>query len=80
MTQPATYGHCRKSSPIAVIFSFTVLVKSFADLNRNFFLASLEEIGKLSKWWTVYSGILLSGGSQKIHSIKCAKLSTSTVE
>ncbi len=70
----------------------TVLVKSFAHLHGNFFLASLEEIGKLWKWWTVYSGELifsystmfkvsppLSGGSQKIHSIKCAKLLTSTV-
>ncbi len=64
----------------------TVLVKSFAHLNRNFFLASLEEIGKLLQWWTVlYSTMFkvsppLSGGSQKIHSIKCAKLLTSTVK
>ncbi len=28
------------------IGGYTVLVKSFAHLNRNFFLASLEEIGK----------------------------------
>ncbi len=33
----------------------TVLVKSFAHLNRNFFLASLEEIGKLLQWWTLHS-------------------------
>ncbi len=37
--------------------SYTVLVKSFAHLNGNFFLASLEEIGHLSKGWTVYSGV-----------------------
>ncbi len=36
----------------------TVLVKSFAHLNGIFFLASLEEIGELWKWWTVYSGVL----------------------
>ncbi len=36
----------------------TVLVKSFAHLNRICFLASLEEIGKFWKWWTVYSGVL----------------------
>ena len=90
----------------------TVFVKSFAHLKRNFFLASMEEIGKLFQWWTVYSGVAplimkislpnkrrqfknrlfhtppcsklapLSqggGGSQKIHSINCAKLLTSTV-
>ena len=28
----------------------TVLVKSFAHLNRNFFLASLGEIGKFLQW------------------------------
>ncbi len=32
----------------------TVLVKSFAHLNGNFFLAFLEKIGKLWKGWTVY--------------------------
>ncbi len=48
----------------------TVLVKSFAHLNCNFLLAFLEEI-KVSP--------PLSGGSRKIHSIKCAKLLTSTV-
>ncbi len=36
----------------------TVLVKSSAHLNGIFFLASLEEIGRLWKWWTVYSGVL----------------------
>ncbi len=36
----------------------TVLVKSFAHLNGILFLASLEAIGKLLKWWTVYSGVL----------------------
>ncbi len=36
----------------------TVLVKSFAHLIGRFFLASLEEIGKLWNWWTVYSGVL----------------------
>ena len=30
--------------------SCTVLVKSFAHLNRTFFLASLEEIGSKSQW------------------------------
>ena len=37
----------------SLLDNYTVLVKSFAHLNRNFFLASLEEIGKLWKWWTV---------------------------
>ncbi len=36
----------------------TVLVKSFAHLNGNFFLDFMEEIGKLWKGWTVYSGVL----------------------
>ena len=36
----------------------TVLVKSFAHLNGNFFLAFLEEIDKLWKGWTVYNGVL----------------------
>ena len=40
------------------IFNSTVLVKSFAHLIGIFYLASLEEIGKLWKWWTVYSGVL----------------------
>ncbi len=31
------------------VYHTTVLVKSFAHLNGNFFLASLEEIGKLWK-------------------------------
>ncbi len=70
-------------------FLSTVLVKSFAHLNRIFFLASLEEIDKLWKWWTVYRSFhtppcsklapLSHWGSQKIHSIKYAKLLTSTV-
>ncbi len=33
--------------PALDILTCTVLVKIFAHLNRNFFLASLEEIGKL---------------------------------
>ncbi len=65
----------------------TVLVKSFAHLNGIFFLASLEAIGKLWKWWTVYSGVLHTtpcsnppaGGSQESHNTKCAKPLTSTV-
>ncbi len=68
--------------PICVkIVHPTVLVKSFAHLNRNFFLASLEEIDKLWKWWTSMFKVSppLAGGSQKIHSIKCAKLLASTV-
>ncbi len=35
----------------------TVLVKSFTHLNGIFFLVSLEELGKLWKWWTVYRGV-----------------------
>ncbi len=37
---------------------YTVLVKGFTHLNGIFFLASLEEICKLWKWWTVYVGVL----------------------
>ncbi len=37
----------------------TVLVKSFAHLNQIFFfVASLEERGKLWKWLTDYGGVL----------------------
>ncbi len=62
-------------TPEWLTWMITVLVKSFAHLNRNFFLASLEEIGKL--WKSKLAPSLR--GSQKIHSIKCAKLLTSTV-
>ncbi len=50
---------------ISILKVYTVLVKSFAHLNGNFFLAFLEEIRVSPP---------LSGGSQKIHSIKCIKL------
>ena len=72
--------------------SYTVLVKSFAHLNGNFFLASLEEIGKLPNKKRQFKNRffhtppcselvpLSQGGSQKIHSIKCAKCLTSTVK
>ena len=39
-------------------FRSTVLVKNFAHLNKNFFLASLEERDKHWKWLTVNSGVL----------------------
>ncbi len=42
---------------IGIKLCTTLLVKSFAHLNGIFALASLEEIGKLWKWWTVYSGV-----------------------
>ena len=42
----------------ALLILCTVLVKSFAHLNGNFFLAFLEEIGKLWKGWAVYSEVL----------------------
>ncbi len=63
----------------SLLDNYTVLVKSFAHLNRNFFLASLEEIGKpiVNPMFKVSPP--LSGGSQKIHSIKCVKLLTGTV-
>ena len=40
-------------------FGSTMLVKSFAHLNRIFFLDPLKERGKLWKWLTLYSGIAL---------------------
>ncbi len=43
------------NAPLQLI---TVLVKSFAHLNQDFSLGSVEEGGKLSKWLTVYSGDL----------------------
>ena len=52
--------HSDPGCPLNIIkmYQYTVLVKSFAHLNGNFFLVSLEEIGKLWNWWTVYSGVL----------------------
>ncbi len=41
----------------AILFccmNFTVLSKSNAHLNQIFFLASMEERGKLWKWWYIY--------------------------
>ncbi len=52
--------------------SYTVLVKSFEHLNRIFFLASLEEIGKLWKWWTVYKRRQFTNWS--FHTPPCSKL------
>ncbi len=58
----AIYTQFQKKGTVESCISFgeecTVLVKSFAHLNGNFFLAFLEEIGKLWKGWPVYSGVL----------------------
>ena len=32
--------------------------QKFRTFKWDFFLDSLEEIGKLWKWWTLYSGVL----------------------
>ena len=65
----------RKRYPFEKGHHFTVLVKSFAHLNQDFLLASLEERGKLWKLLPCsYSTILKvgpppPGWSQKIHEI-----------
>ncbi len=84
--KPPEYREISPSFELETMSSpqITVLVKSFSHLNGNFFLASLEEIGKLWKWWTVCSTFFKvssprAGGSQEGHNLKCAKLLTSTV-
>ncbi len=75
-------NYFKDNTKIGIHFFNTLLVKRFAHLNMYFFLASLEERGKLWKWLLVSCSIMSkvspppSGGSQEI---KCAKLLTSTV-
>ncbi len=53
---PKVVGHTEMSGHWTLCISYTVLVKGFAPLNRIFFLASLEEIGKLRKWAPLSQG------------------------